>query len=146
MTSISLKIDVLRAKQKQAIEYLTLGVFYPRCRKNHPLKECPLNKVEVCQLCELNHDTKECPSLPQVKGFLQASTPDVEPTYFIAQKKPWKPQNQDMTPNLFPFSNNMNNWNNMQHMNTQFPSSYSNPQWYPSQPPIQNFNSWNPWT
>ena len=30
-------------------------------------------------------------------------------------------------------------------MNTQFPSSYSNPQWYPSQPSMQNFNSWNPW-
>ena len=58
MSSISLKIDVLRAKQKQAVEDLTLGVFYPKCRKNHPLKECPLNKVEVCQLCELNHDTK----------------------------------------------------------------------------------------
>ena len=48
MSSISSKIDVLRVKQKQAIEDLTLGVFYPRCRKNHSLKEFPLDKVEVC--------------------------------------------------------------------------------------------------
>ena len=70
MSSISSEIDVLKEKQKQAVEDLTLGVFFPRCRKNHPLRECPLEKVEVCQLCELNHNTKECPSLPQVKAVL----------------------------------------------------------------------------
>ena len=84
MSSISSEIDVLREKQKQEVEDLTLGVFCPRCRKNHPLKECPLDKVEVCQLCELNHDTKECPSVPLVKAVLQASTPEVELAYFIA--------------------------------------------------------------
>ena len=67
MSSISSKIDVLKAKQKQAVEDLTLGVFCHRCRKNHLLREFPLDKVEVCQLCELNHDMKECLSLPQVK-------------------------------------------------------------------------------
>ena len=66
MSSISLEIDVLKAKQKQAVEDLTLGVFCPRCRKNHLLKEFLLDKAEVCQLCELNHNVKECPSLPQV--------------------------------------------------------------------------------
>ena len=78
----------MSAKQKQAVEDLTLGVIFPKCRKNHPLKEWPLDRVEVCQLCELNHDTKECPSLPQLKAVLQASTLNVEPTYFITQKKP----------------------------------------------------------
>ena len=110
MSSISSEIDVLREKQKQVVEDLTLGIYCPKCRKNHPLKECPLDKVEVCQL---NHDTKECPSLPQVKAVLQASTPEVEPAYFIAQKNPWQPRNQGVTPDLFPFLNNMNNWNNM---------------------------------
>ena len=76
-------MDVLRVKQRKVVEDLTLGVFYPRCRKKHPLKEFPLDKVEVCHLCELNHDTKECPSLPHVKGVLQESTPDVEQAYFI---------------------------------------------------------------
>ena len=106
MSSISSEIDVLREKQKQAVEDLTLGVFCPRCRKNHPLKECPLDKVEVCQLCELNYNS---PSLPQVKAVLQASTPKVEPAYFIAPKKPWQPRNQGMTPDSFPFLNKMNN-------------------------------------
>ena len=70
MRSISSEIDVLRVKQKQAVEDLTLGVFCPKCRKKHPMKEFPLDKVEVCQLYELNHDTKEFPSLPQVKVVL----------------------------------------------------------------------------
>ena len=118
MSSISLKIDVLKEKQKQAVEDLTLGVFCPRCRMNHPLRQCLLDKVEVCQLCELNHDTKECPLLPQVKAVMQASTPEVELAYFIAQKKPWQPRNQGMTPDSFPFFNIMSNWNNMQNMNT----------------------------
>ena len=48
MSSISSKIDVLRAKQKQAVEDLTLGIFFPKCRKNQPMKECSLEKVEVC--------------------------------------------------------------------------------------------------
>ena len=64
MRSISSEIDVLRAKQKQAVEDLTLGVFFPKCRNKYPLKEFLLEKVEVCQLYELNHDAKECPSLP----------------------------------------------------------------------------------
>ena len=108
-------MDVVRAKKKQAVKYLTLVLFCPRCRKKHPLKECPLDKVEVCQLCELNHDTKECPSLPQVKAVLQKSTSNVDQAYFIAEKKPWQPQNQVMNSDPLPF------WNNMDNMNTQFP-------------------------
>ena len=38
MSSISSEIDVLRSKQKQAVEDLTLGIFFPKCGKNHPMK------------------------------------------------------------------------------------------------------------
>ena len=86
-----MEMDVPRENQRQEVEYLTLGVLCARCRKKHPLKECPLEKVEVWQLYELNDETKEFPSLPQVKAVLHASTPNVEKSYFIDQKKPWKP-------------------------------------------------------
>ena len=46
MSSVSSEIDVMWEKQKQAVKYLTLGIFFPKCRKNHPLKEFPLTKVE----------------------------------------------------------------------------------------------------
>ena len=101
MSSISSEIDVMREKKKQVVEDLTLGVFFPKCRKKHLLNEFPLDKVEVCQLCELNHGTKECPSLHEVKAVMHASTPYVEPVYFIAQKKTWQPRNQCMTLDSF---------------------------------------------
>ena len=45
MSSISSEIDVQRLKQKQAVEDLTLGIFCPKCRKNHPLKDFPFDNV-----------------------------------------------------------------------------------------------------
>ena len=48
MSSICSKIDVLMEKQKQALDDLTLGIFFPKCRKNHPLKEFALDKIEMC--------------------------------------------------------------------------------------------------
>ena len=44
MRSISSEIDVLREKQKQAVEYLTLSVLCPKCRKKHTLRSAHLTK------------------------------------------------------------------------------------------------------
>ena len=114
MSSISSQLDAMREKQKQVVEYLVLGVFYPKCGKNHSLKECPLDKVEVCGLCELDHDTKYCPSLPKSKAVFQASTVYTYHAFFILQKKPWKPQILGMNSDPTPF----NSWNNV---NNKFP-------------------------
>ena len=104
----------MRAKKKHAVEYLALGVFYPKSRKKHPLREFPLDKVEVCVLGDLEHDTKFFPSLPKFTTIFQATTMDTDHAYFISQKKPWQPQilgiNYDPTP--------FNSWNNV---NNQFP-------------------------
>ena len=67
MSSISSQMDVMREKKKQVAEDLVLGMFFPKCRKKHHLKECPLDKEEVCGLCKLEHDFKDCPSLPKAK-------------------------------------------------------------------------------
>ena len=83
MSSISSQLDVMREEQKQVVEDLVLGVFCPKCRKKHLLKECPLDKEEVCCLCELKHDTKYCPSLSKAKAVFQASTIDTEQACFI---------------------------------------------------------------
>ena len=108
MSSISIQLDVMRAKQKQVAKDLVLGVFFPKCRKKHPLKECPLDKVEVCGLCELEHDTKYCPSLPKSKVVFQASTIETEHACFISQKNSWQPQVLGMKYEPTPF----NSWNN----------------------------------
>ena len=88
MSSISSQLDVMRETKKQAVEDMVLGVFFPKCRKRHPLREFLLDKVEVCRLCNLDHDTKYFPSLPKVKEVFQESTVDTKQACFISQKKP----------------------------------------------------------
>ena len=89
MSSISSQLNVMREKQKQVDEYLVLGVLFPKCRKKHPLREFPLDKVEVCGLCELEQYTKYYPSLLKAKALFQASTVDTKHVCFIVQKKLW---------------------------------------------------------
>ena len=49
MSSLSSELDILREKKRKVVEDLTLSVFYPRCKKKHPLKECPLYKGEYAK-------------------------------------------------------------------------------------------------
>ena len=120
MSSISSQLDVMRENTKHAVEHMVLGVFFPKCRKRHPLREFLLDKVEVCGLCDLEHDTKYFPSMPKVKEVFQASTMDMEQSCFISQKKPWKPQIPGISLDPTPF----NSWNNV---NNHFPPQYSYP-------------------
>ena len=90
MSSISSQLYVMREKQKQVAEDMVLGLFFPKCRNKHPLREFPLDKVEVCGLCDLDHNTKDCPSLQKVKEIFQESSVDVEKAYFISVKNLWK--------------------------------------------------------
>ena len=34
-----------------------MAIFYPKCKQKHPLKECPLNNIEIYKICELEHPT-----------------------------------------------------------------------------------------
>ena len=43
--TLTTQIDVLQAKQKQAIAEQNLAIFFPRCRKKHRQRECPLDMV-----------------------------------------------------------------------------------------------------
>jgi len=48
-----------------------MTIFFPQCRKKHLIKECPLNTVETCAICEKNNSTTTCPSLPRLKAIFQ---------------------------------------------------------------------------
>jgi len=69
-----------------------MAVFCPTCRKKHPQKECPLNSVEECAICELKHVTSSCPYFPGLKAVFQEIGEDMEQIYFMGPKKLWKPQ------------------------------------------------------
>ena len=54
---------------KKKFEEETLTIFCSRCKKRHPLKNCPLNDVSLCGLCVEDHDTNNCPSLPGLQAI-----------------------------------------------------------------------------
>jgi hypothetical protein len=57
----------MKVKQKQDEVENALEVFYPKCKDKHPCKECPLDSVEVCGICELDHPTKIYQLFPRLK-------------------------------------------------------------------------------
>jgi len=115
--SLSEKIDTLKLQNKQKSENAALSIFCPMCRKNHTLRECPLDlkTIETCAICVDDHDTKDCPSLPSLKAiFNDKGIPQqVDPPYFIT-KRPWQNtqvnQPQGFISQQFSQSS-QNNWN-----------------------------------
>ena len=87
------------------------SIFFPKSRKKHALRECPLDAkvVETCIICSESHETKDCPSIPGLKAVFQENPNSVESLCFVS-RRPWQgQQNQG-------FNNPMNfqpspNWN-----------------------------------
>jgi hypothetical protein len=53
--TISSQLDILKIKKKEEEENLVLSIFFLKCRKRHPLQECPLDSISVCGICTENH-------------------------------------------------------------------------------------------
>jgi hypothetical protein len=53
LSSLASQSDSLQVKQKQAEVEKALSIFCPWCRKKHPLRECPLDNIEICSICEI---------------------------------------------------------------------------------------------
>ena len=80
-------MDTLHIKQKQPEVEKALSIFYPKCRDKLPKRECPLNSVQVCLICELDHPTDKCPSLPGVKASMKVTNEEVETAYLITHRR-----------------------------------------------------------
>jgi hypothetical protein len=39
------QLDTLKIKKKQDGDNVVLSILYSKCRKKHPLRECPLNNI-----------------------------------------------------------------------------------------------------
>jgi hypothetical protein len=85
LSSLSSQLDTFQAKKKKEAN-LALAIFCSRCQKKHPLRECPLDNIKVCDIYEQNHDTKSFPSLPELKEFYQEASGETKQIYFRAQK------------------------------------------------------------
>jgi hypothetical protein len=88
--TISSQLDTLKIKRKQEEENPVLSIFFPKCRKRHPLRECPLDNISVCAICTKNHKTEDCPSLPGLQAIFKGGEAPGTPS---APKKPWQPRN-----------------------------------------------------
>jgi len=89
--SLSEQLDTLKIQNKQKVENVALSIFYPKCRKKHALRECPLDSIETCVICAENDNTKEFSSIPNIKAVFQDESriSQVESLCFIS-KIPWK--------------------------------------------------------
>jgi hypothetical protein len=88
--TIGSQLDTLKIKRKQEEENPVLSIFCPKCRKRHPLRECPLDNISVCAICTENHKTEDCPSLPGLQAIFKGGE---APGTSSAPKKPWQPRN-----------------------------------------------------
>jgi hypothetical protein len=135
INSFSSQMDTLQVKQKQAELEQALCIFCLKCKKKHPPRECPLNSVQVCLICELNHATDQCPSLPGVKASMKVINEEAEVVYLIKQRRQWQPRGQGMNSQFSPPA--LNYWNNQpQFGQTNSPPPHHMP------PPYQDPNAW----
>ena len=93
LSTISSHLDTLKARRIQEEENAVMSIFCPRCRKKHPMRECPLNNISICVICTENHTTESCPSLPGLQAIYKGSNEPGDTTY--APKRPChlRPQN-----------------------------------------------------
>jgi len=82
--TLTTQLDIMQAKQKQAETEQNLAIFYPRCKKKHSPKECPLDAVQVFTICTKDHSRESCPSLPGLKAVYKEAEEEPEScTYSI---------------------------------------------------------------
>ena len=82
--TLSSRLDNIKVKKKQEEENPVLSIFCSKCRKRHPLKECPLNTIRICGICMESHSTEDYPSLPRLQVVFKQGNdlvvPALQPT------------------------------------------------------------------
>ena len=91
--TLTSQFSSLKTKNRQEEEDATLKIFCPKCRKRHPLKECPINTIVVCTLCTEKHSTEIFLALPEIQAIYKISIKACEQSY--APRRPWPPHPQN---------------------------------------------------
>ena len=81
--TLTMQLDIMQSKQKQAEAEQNLVIFCPRCRKKHSHKECPLDMVQTCGICTKDHATESFPSLPGLKAVYKEAEEETKPVYLL---------------------------------------------------------------
>ena len=68
-----MQLDKFQSRKIYDEENVTLAIFFSKCRKNHQLKECPLNKFFVYGICVDDHPANQCSFLLGLKAVYRPS-------------------------------------------------------------------------
>ena len=151
LSSFASQIDTLQVKKKQAEVEAALAIFCSKCREKHPLRECPLDKVPICTICEKDHETQQCPSLPGIKAALQPTKEEAEAIYLLTQRRQWQPRGQGTNSSMpFNHSNNYPSFNRENYLpfnQMQYPpfNQMNFPPMQKINPPFVDPAMWTPW-
>jgi hypothetical protein len=63
LSTLGSQLDTLKIKKKHEEENAAMSIFFPRCRRKHSSRECPLDNISVCGFYTEDHSTENCPSL-----------------------------------------------------------------------------------
>ena len=143
----------MQDKKKQAEVEAALAIFCSKWREKYPLRECPVDKVQICTICEKDHETQQCPFLPGIKAALQPTEEEAEAIYLLTQRRQWKPRWQGMNSST-PFRR-WNNYPSFKQANyppfnkMNYPPPPFNQMTFPpmqqTNPPFVDPTMWNPW-
>ena len=115
LSILGTQVDVLKANKKKEEQEQALAIFCSKCRKKHPLRECPLDSIQVCGLCTENHSTENCLRLKELQMNSMEEVPGIEGFYYVAPQRPWKPRMPQQNPQQYPQQNYLyppqNIWN-----------------------------------
>ena len=98
-----MQFNIMQAKQKKAKVEKNLVIFFPRCRKKHNHKECPLDVIKFCAICTKDHPTEGFPSLPGLKEVYKEAEEESEVVCLLNQRRQWQPRKSGMPNDPFSF-------------------------------------------
>ena len=64
LSTIGSHLDTLNIKKKQEEENEAMSIFFPRCRRKHSSRECPLDNISVCGFCTEDHSLRNVHPCP----------------------------------------------------------------------------------
>jgi hypothetical protein len=97
--TLSLQLDTLKFKKKQEYKNVSLSIFFPRCRKRHSLKECPLDSIEICVICIGENSMEHCSSLTGIKEVYQEGNQATKQLCTLVPRTPLQPTTPCMSSN-----------------------------------------------
>ena len=59
LSTLGTHVETLKTRKRQEEHDQLLSIVCPKCREKHPLKECPLDSIQICGLCTRNHSTDD---------------------------------------------------------------------------------------